>query len=226
MPTCSRWRSSARRRAERSGDALQASHGAHGGWAFGAYNALGRNKRSMGLNLKTKGGREVLCRLVETADVFIEDNRPSVKARLGFEYERLRAINPRLVYCSLSGYGQTGPYAEVAGHDINYIAIAGCLSLIGQKGGPPVIPLNIVADFGGGGLYATIGILAALMARTHTGAGQFVDAALLDGVLVQMTQHLSAYFQTGEPIERGNSMLDGALRSTTSTRPRTANTSP
>jgi alpha-methylacyl-CoA racemase len=196
------------RRAAQAGDALP-EPGRQGSDAAIAFNALGRNKRSIALNLKTEAAREVLYALVKSADVLIEENRPAVKHRLGIDYERLSALNPRLVYCSLTGYGQNGPFAEQAGHDLNYLALSGCLSLIGPAGGPPVIPLNLIGDFGGGGLYATIGILAALMARERTGRGQFVDSAMLDGVMLQMAQHLSGFFQTGRHTDRGVSMLGG-----------------
>ena len=130
-----------------------------------AFNALNRNKRSIALNLKDEAARKVLRELVIDADVFVEGFRPGVVSRLGCDYETLSEINPRLVYCSLSGYGQDGPYSGLVGHDINYISVGGALGIIGQPGGPPVIPYNIIADFAGGGLHAATAIQAAIIAR-------------------------------------------------------------
>ena len=116
-----------------------------------AFNALNRNKRSIALNLKSPDAQDVLHGLVKDADVFVEGFRPGVVRRLGCDYETLSALNPRLVYCSLSGYGQDGPYSGLVGHDINYISVGGALGVIGSEDGPPVIPYNIVADYAGGG---------------------------------------------------------------------------
>src|SRR5205823_1563923 len=117
---------------------------------------------------------------------------------LGVDYETLRKINDRIVYCSLSGYGQDGPYSSLVGHDINYISIGGALGAIGWPGGPPAIPLNIVADFGGGGLMAAYAIVVALMARARNGKGQYVDIAMSDGVLQLMSAPIGNYFGRGE----------------------------
>src|SRR3990170_6270035 len=146
-----------------------------------AYNALGRNKRSVGLNLKEPRAQEAFLRMAEKADVVVEGFRPGVVKRLGVDYETVSARNPRIVYCSLSGYGQTGPYAMLVGHDINYISVGGALGGIGWPGSPPAIPMNIIADFAGGGLYAAFSILAAVIAREKTGRGQYVDVAMSDG---------------------------------------------
>ena len=113
----------------------------------------------------------------------LEGFRPGVVKRLGVDYETLSKRNPRIVYCSLSGFGQTGPYSNLVGHDINYISVGGALGMIGWPDEPPAIPMNIIADFAGGGLHAAFGILAALMARERTGKGQYVDIAMSDGVL-------------------------------------------
>ena len=153
-----------------------------------AYNPLDRNKRSICINLKTTEGRQVFHKLAEKTDVLIEAFRPGVTARLGADYESLNKLNPKLIYCSLTGYGQTGPYSRLPGHDINFISVAGALGLIGVDG-LPVIPLNLLGDYCGGGLMAATGILASLLARTKTGKGQFVDIAMCDGV----TSFLSAY---------------------------------
>ena len=176
-----------------------------------AYNALGRNKRSIVLNLRDESAREVFYKLAETADVVLEGFRPGVVKRLGVDYETLREKNPRLVYCSLSGYGQTGPYSQVVGHDINYISVGGALGLNGWPGQPPAIPMNIIADFAGGGLHAAYGILAALHARDRTGRGQYVDIAMSDGVLYLLAQHISGYYATGRVPERGATVLNGSV---------------
>ena len=175
-----------------------------------AFNALNRNKRSIALNLKDEAARKVLHKLVRDADVFVEGFRPGVVSRLGCDYETLSEINPRLVYCSLSGYGQDGPYAGLVGHDINYISVGGALGVIGEKGGAPVIPYNIIADFAGGGMHAATAILAAIIARGHTGRGQYVDVAMSDGVAYMLASMMSAYFSDGVVASRGGMSLNGA----------------
>ncbi len=178
--------------------------------AAAAYNALGRNKRSVILNLRDPEARDIFYRLADSADVVLEGFRPGVVKRLGVDYETLHARNPRIVYCSLSGYGQTGPYSEVVGHDINYISIGGALGMIGWPDQPPSIPLNVIADFAGGGLHAAYGILAALLAREKTGQGQYVDIAMSDGVMYLLAQVLSMHFQSGVVPRPGVTMLNGA----------------
>jgi crotonobetainyl-CoA:carnitine CoA-transferase CaiB-like acyl-CoA transferase len=174
-------------------------------------NALLRNKRSLGLDLKDPDGRRIFRELVGRADVVVEGMRPSAAARLGVDYGSLREVNPRLVHCSLTGYGQDGPYAELPGHDLNYIGQAGALSLIADGQGQPVIPQNLLADYAGGGLFAALGILAALLARERTGSGQHVDAAMTDGVLYLLAQFLSAFFASGEMPQGGRSPFAGGL---------------
>jgi crotonobetainyl-CoA:carnitine CoA-transferase CaiB-like acyl-CoA transferase len=171
--------------------------------------ALNRNKKSIGLNLKHDEARQIFYQLAERADVVVEEFRPGVAQRLGIDYDTLRQRNPRLIYCAITGYGQSGPYKDLAGHDINYISMAGCLGMIGQPGGPPVIPHNIIADFAGGGMQGAIGVLAALMARERTGRGQFVDISMTDGVYSLLVSHLSSYFATGMAPQRGETVLDG-----------------
>jgi crotonobetainyl-CoA:carnitine CoA-transferase CaiB-like acyl-CoA transferase len=171
--------------------------------------ALNRNKRTMGLNLKHDDARRIFYQLAERADVVVEEFRPGVAKRLGIDYDTLRQRNPRLIYCAVTGYGQTGPYRDLVGHDINYISTAGCLGMIGTPGGPPVIPHNLIADFAGGGLHGAVGVLAALMARERTGRGQFVDIAMTDGVYSMLVSQLSAYFATGTVPRRGETTLDG-----------------
>ena len=175
-----------------------------------AFNALNRNKRSIALNLKEPSAQKVLRQLVKDADVFVEGFRPGVVSRLGCDYETLSAINPRLVYCSLSGYGQDGPYANLVGHDINYISVGGALGVIGERGGQPIIPYNIIADFAGGGMHAAMAILAAIIARGHTGRGQYVDVAMSDGVAYLMASILSVYFTDGAVAKPGAMTLNGA----------------
>lgn len=178
---------------------------------YSPFNALNRNKRSMGLNLKTAAGRDIFLKLAASADVVVEEFRPGVAKRLGIDYEEvLRPHNPRLIYCAVTGYGQDGPYSRYVGHDLNYIAIAGALGIMGPANGPPAIPHNLLADFAGGGMHAAIGILAALMARERTGRGQFVDIAMADGVLNLQAALLGNYFGLGMIPPRGESFLDGA----------------
>ena len=197
------------RRAAQAGAA-----GTHMAGAGGAsvHNALHRNKKSVGLNLKTSEAREIFYQLVQKADVMVEELRPGVAKRLGIDYDTLKVKNPRLVYCAITGYGQTGPYASLAGHDLNYIAQAGALSLIGSIGeGKPAIPQNFLADYAGGGMNGALGVLAALFAREKTGRGQFVDAAMMDGVMYLIVQFLSGYLGNKEIPTPGNGMASGGL---------------
>jgi len=175
-----------------------------------AYEAVDRNKKSIRLNLKVDEARQVMRRLAQTADVLIEGFRPGVAERLGIGYEILKAHNPRLVYCSMSGYGQEGPYADQVGHDINYIAAAGVLSLIGTPEGGPVIPSNLIGDFAGAGLHGVIGVLLALMAREKTGKGQHVDISYLEGALSVMAWHIAPYLYSGKIPERGDTWDTGS----------------
>jgi len=145
-----------------------------------------RNCRTMGVNLKTEEGRRIFYELARTADVITEGFRPGTTKRLGVDYPTVSEINPRLVYCSLTGYGQTGPYRDVVGHDINYISVGGLLGTLRPAGGPPVIPRTVLADFAAGGMCAVIGILAALMGRERTGRGQYVDVSMTDAVVELM----------------------------------------
>lgn len=175
-----------------------------------AYNALARGKRSIALNLKDEAARRIFYDLAADADVVLEGFRPGVVHRLGVDYETLSAINPRVVYCSLSGFGQTGPYSNLVGHDINYISIGGALGAIGYPGMKPAVPGNLVADYAGGGLTAALGICLALLAREKTGRGQWVDVGMSDGVLTLMASALSGYFQTGAVQRPGETILTGA----------------
>ena len=175
-----------------------------------AYYALDRNKRSIVVNLKSEAGREIFYRLSRHADVIVEGFRPGVAKRLRIDYETIRKLNPKIIYCSLSGYGQDGPYHAFPGHDINYIAMAGVLGLIGFSERSPAIPLNLVADFAGAALYGALGISIALVARNKTGEGQYVDMAYIDGAVSLMTWFNCGYFFDGSMLKRGESWLHGA----------------
>lgn len=170
---------------------------------------LQRNKRSLTLNLKDRRGHEAFCRLADRADVVLEGFRPGVAQRLGVDYDRLRRRNRRLVYCSISGYGQDGPYRDRVGHDINYIGYAGVLDVTGEAGGPPVIPGVQVGDIGGGALMAAIGILTAIIARDKSGEGQFIDVAMMDGSVAWNVFHGMLHFVMGRTVRRGESQLTG-----------------
>jgi crotonobetainyl-CoA:carnitine CoA-transferase CaiB-like acyl-CoA transferase len=175
-----------------------------------AYYAPNRNKKSIVVNLKSEVGREIFYRLSRHADVIVEGFRPGVAKRLGIDYETISKLNPKIIYCSLSGYGQDGPYHAFPGHDVNYIAMAGILGLIGSSEGYPVIPLNLLADFAGAALYGALGISVALVARDKTGKGQYIDMAYMDGAVSLMTWFTCGYFFDGSMLKRGESWLHGA----------------
>jgi crotonobetainyl-CoA:carnitine CoA-transferase CaiB-like acyl-CoA transferase len=168
-----------------------------------------RNKRSMTLNLKSEHGKEIFRRLAADADIVLEGFRPGVTERLGIDHGTLEQLNPRLVYCSISGYGQNGPYRDKVGHDINYLGYAGVLGLSGAAGGPPTIMPVQVADIGGGALMGAVGILGALLAREHTGRGQFVDISMMDGSFAWNVFHVLLHLISGEQPERGTTRLTG-----------------
>ena len=171
-----------------------------------------RNKRSMSLNMKSADGQEIFRRLAAAADVVVEGFRPGVMKRLGADYETLRKLNPRLVYCSLSGFGQDGPYKDYPAHDMNYLSLAGVLNLIGEPGRKPVIPLNLVADYAGASLHGALGIVLALFARERTGRGQHVDVAYLDTSvsLLAATPNMRFFFSDGIAPRRGEGFLGGS----------------
>ena len=172
------------------------------------FDALNHGKRSIALDLKTEHGRGALLRLVETAQVLVEGNRPGVMERLGLGWEVLHAKNPRLVMCSITGYGQNGPFAQRAGHDLNYMAIAGALGLNGERDGPPV-PLAVqVADIGGGGLQPAVAILAALVAVGRGGEGCRLDVSMTDGAASFLALAFAARAH-GEKVARGDQRLAG-----------------
>ena len=196
------------RRAEQAGKAAQ---GPGAGFSGSPFNALNRNKRSIGLDLKSGPGKEVFRRLVQRADVLVQEYRPGVAERLGIGYEQLAFRNERLIYCAVTGYGQDGPYRNLVGHDLNYIATAGVLSILGRSGQLPTIPHNLIADYAGGGMHAAIGIMAALIARNQTGRGQFVDISMMDGSMALMAQSFASYFANHRLPVRGETPLDGAI---------------
>ncbi len=172
------------------------------------FNAINRNKRSITLNLKSPAGHDLLLRLVENADVLVEGNRPGVMARLGLGWDALHARNPKLVMCSITGYGQDGPFASRAGHDLNYMATTGALGLNGAIDGPPV-PLSVqVADIGGGGLQPAVAILGALVAVGRGEPGRWIDASMMDGAVSWLALALAAQ-GGGEQVGRGDQRLGG-----------------
>jgi crotonobetainyl-CoA:carnitine CoA-transferase CaiB-like acyl-CoA transferase len=170
---------------------------------------LARNKRSLSLNLKAPEGREIFQRLARDADVVLEGSRPGAAARLGVDHATLSALNPRLVYCSISGYGQDGPYRDRVGHDVNYLGFAGVGDVIGTAGGPPAISGVQIADIGGGALMAAVGILSALWAREETGRGQFVDIAMMDGAFAWQVINIFRFLLEGTEPRRGDTLLTG-----------------
>ncbi|MBA2608716.1 MAG: CoA transferase [Actinobacteria bacterium] len=169
---------------------------------------LARGRQSIGIDLKNPDGVEAVLRLVEIADALIEGFRPGVTERLGLGPDVCLARNPKLVYGRMTGWGQDGPYAQAAGHDINYIALAGALHPIGRAGGPPVPPLNLVGDFGGGAMFLAFGVVCALLESKASGQGQVVDAAMVDGaaLLTSMFHGMKAIGFHGP--ERGTNLLD------------------
>ncbi len=173
------------------------------------FAAINRNKRSMTLNLKHEDGKKVFRKLLTGFDVLIEGNRPGVMTKLGFDYDAVSRINPRIVYCSISGYGQDGPYRDEVGHDINYIGIAGVLGMTGLRGGPPIVPAVQIGDLAGGAMFAVIGILAAIIERARTGSGRYVDVSMTDGVVSWLSIHAAKYFADGDKLERGRMRLSG-----------------
>lgn len=177
----------------------------------GSFLLLNRNKRSLTLDLKQAEGKEIFCRLAQEADVIVEGYRPGVMKRLGLDYESLRETNPGLVYCAITGYGQDGPYAQAAGHDLNYMALTGALQLFGTPQTGPIVPGLSIADVGGGSLMAAFGILAALMARKTSGCGQFVDVSMTDGLVSWLCYHAADYLFAGiEPKGGGRPFLGAA----------------
>ncbi|MFI6826270.1 CaiB/BaiF CoA transferase family protein [Kribbella sp. NPDC050241] len=181
-----------------------------GGLAFGPpeYELVNRGRRSVALDLKNPTAIDVVRRLAAQADVLVEGFRPGVAERLGVGPEDCHAINPRLVYGRMTGWGQDGPLAQTAGHDIDYLAVSGALHLIGRAGGPPQVPANLLGDFAGGSLYLVVGVLAALHEAQRSGRGQVVDAAIVDGSAHLTTMLLGALAAGNWRQDRGTNLLD------------------
>ena len=179
--------------------------------ASALFLALHRNKRSIRIDLKSGAGREVLLALVRSHDVVLESFRPGVLDRLGVGYDTLRAANPRIVLCSITGYGQDGPLRDRAGHDMNYLGLIGMLGLSGATDGPPVQSAGQIADLGGGALMAAFGILAALRERDRSGEGQHVDVAMADGALSWLALVAARRLAGAEVPQRGRDALAGGL---------------
>ena len=171
----------------------------------------GRNKKSVVLDLKQPAGLEALMKLIDRADALIDPYRPGVCEKLGIDPGVCRARNPKLVFARMTGWGQEGPLSQAAGHDLNYIAITGALHAIGRRGERPVVPLNLVGDFGGGGMLLVTGILAALLEASRSGQGQVIDVAMVDGT-AQLMWMMQGFQQMGtwNAEERESNLLDGA----------------
>lgn len=185
--------------------------GDHARTTRGYYDLVNRNKRSIKLDLKNDRGRTAFLRLSESADVIVEGFRPGVMERLGVGYDVVRNVNEKIVYCALSGYGQTGPFREEAGHDLNYCSYTGITEQNGVPDGTPAIPNLQIADFLGGTLSAVMGILAALIDANATGRGRYVDVAMADCALAHSVMPLAAFNEHGSPDPRGTGMLSGGL---------------
>ncbi|MEE9284464.1 MAG: CaiB/BaiF CoA-transferase family protein [Dehalococcoidia bacterium] len=170
--------------------------------------SLRRNTRVIGIDLRADLGRDVFYKLAATADVMGVGFRPRVPARLGIDYETIAKINPRIIYCSLTGYGATGPYANYASHDINYQSIGGLVALTGPRGGRPYVS-GTIADAAGGGWQGVIGILASIIARQSTGKGQFIDVSATDGILSIAHRWVEGFLDTGESLSRGTDLTTG-----------------
>lgn len=171
---------------------------------------LQRGRPSLVLDLKEPSAVELAKRTAVAADVVIEGNRPGVMERLGLGPEPLMAANPRLIYARMTGYGQHGPLAKTAGHDINYLGLVGALDVLGDAGGPPHPPLNLLGDFGGGALYLALGIVSALFERTTSGVGQVVDAAIIDGSASLMGMAIGAFATRSLGRDPQSNLLSGA----------------
>jgi alpha-methylacyl-CoA racemase len=172
------------------------------------FDVLHRGRRSIAVDVKAEAGRELVKRLAAKADAIVEGFRPGVMERLGLGPDRLLALNPKLVFGRMTGFGQDGPLAPAAGHDIDYIALAGALHAIGRKGEAPVPPLNLVGDFGGGGMFLAFGVVCALLEAQRSGLGQVVDAAMVDGSAALMALMFGLFSQGSWKDERGVNVLD------------------
>jgi len=174
------------------------------------FAAVNRNKKSVGLNLKHSEGKRLFLKLLGSYDVLVEGFRPETMERLGLGFDVTSAINPRLIHVSISGYGQSGPNKLRAGHDLNYLALAGIIGMTGARGGEPAIPGVQIADLAGGSLMALTGLLAAMIQREKTGKGQFVDVSMYDGLLSMATMVFAGVDAGLEPPEPSGMTLNGA----------------
>lgn len=175
------------------------------------YHTLNRNKKSLTLNLKHPESLEIFMKLAKDADVIVEQFRPGVVKKLGIDYDTIQKINPRIIYCAITGYGQNGPYRDMPGHDLNYCAYAGVVGLYRDRNNAPILPGLQIADMVGGGLNAVIGILLALIAREHTGTGQYIDISMMDGVLGLNQMSLAQWLATQIKPELKEHALTGGL---------------
>jgi len=173
-----------------------------------AKNPFDRGKRSMRVNLKTRSGNDIVKRMIRESDVLLEPYRPGVMETLGLGPEVALSLNPKLIYARLTGWGQTGPYSSMAGHDINYIAVSGALSLFKRKGDKPLPPCNLLGDFAGGGMLCAMGILLGLIERRKSGKGQVVDAAMVDGAASFLTFFYGLFANHLMTLDIGSNMLD------------------
>ena len=185
--------------------------GAKPGATSAFFRMVNRNKRSVALDLKDARGRDAFLALARHADVVVESFRPGVVASLGVDHEAVRAVRPSIVYASITGYGQTGPRAKAAGHDINYLGYAGVLDQTGTRGGPPALSNLQIADLLGGAMTAAVAILAAVVAAQRTGRGRYVDVAMADGALAHNIFSLHALEQAGRTMPRGEDLLTGGV---------------
>jgi crotonobetainyl-CoA:carnitine CoA-transferase CaiB-like acyl-CoA transferase len=175
------------------------------------FHSLNRNKRSMSLDLKQEENKDIFINLVKTADVLIESFRPGVMDRLGLGYEELKKHNPKLIYCAITSYGQTGPYKDIPGHDINFLSYSGLLDLQGEQNRKPVSSSVQIGDIGGGSLMAVVGILVSIIEAKNSGEGQFIDISMLDGAVSWMQTTLPSYLVSGQLPDRGELVLNGGL---------------
>ncbi|WP_158734743.1 CaiB/BaiF CoA-transferase family protein [Alteribacillus sp. YIM 98480] len=173
------------------------------------FASLNRNKRSVSIDLKTELGKKMFIDLVKTADVVVESFRPGVMKRLGLDYEELKKYNSKIIYCAITGYGQSGPYAEAAGHDLNYLSYSGMMNLQGERSGKPLLSSVQIADIGGGSLMAAIGILLSIIESKNSCKGQFIDISMLDGAVSWMQTILPNFFVSNSHPERGELPLNG-----------------
>ncbi|MFA5180293.1 MAG: CaiB/BaiF CoA-transferase family protein [Syntrophales bacterium] len=173
------------------------------------FHILNRNKKSITLNIKKPAGKDIFLKMAAHADVIIENARPGAMKKIGLAYEDMQRLNSKMIYCSLTGFGQTGPYRERPAHDINILAISGILDLLGEKGRPPIVPAIMISGAGGGGINAALAIMAALLRRERTGEGQYLDVSILDGLSPFLALMMSEYLARKEAPVRGESRLGG-----------------